>query len=85
MRECRREVSFGDLAGGASTFIDARKEGVCGFSPCSVPRRHRRGRLARWRTAGDASDRRLQQRAVIVAILLICGFAIAFGVVLHGG
>ena len=41
-------------------------------------------RLAQWRTAGVASDRRLQQRAVIVAILLICGFVIAFGLVLHG-
>jgi hypothetical protein len=41
-------------------------------------------RLARWRMAGVASDRRLQQRAVIIAILLICGFVIAFGLVLHG-
>jgi len=41
-------------------------------------------RLARWRMAGVANDRRLQQRAVIVAILLICGFVIAFGLVLYG-
>jgi hypothetical protein len=40
-------------------------------------------RLARWRAAGAAGDRRLQQRAVIVAILLFCGFVIAFGLVLH--
>ena len=40
-------------------------------------------RLVRWRAAGVAADHRLQQRAVIVAILLICGFVIAFGLVLH--
>jgi uncharacterized membrane protein len=40
-------------------------------------------RLARWRAAGLAADDRLHQRAVIVAILLICGFVIAFGLVLH--
>jgi uncharacterized membrane protein len=39
-------------------------------------------RLARWRIAGVASDRRLQQRAVIVAMLLIVGFVIAFALVL---
>jgi hypothetical protein len=41
-------------------------------------------RLARWRAAGVVSDRRVQQRAVTVAILAICAFVIAFGVVLHG-
>jgi hypothetical protein len=40
-------------------------------------------RLARWRAAGLADDRRLQQRAVIVAVLLLCGFVIAFGMVLY--
>jgi hypothetical protein len=42
-------------------------------------------RLARWRAAGVASDRRQHQRAVVVGILLFCGFVVAFAVVLYVG
>jgi hypothetical protein len=54
------------------------------FLPVAFPEDTAEVRLARWRAAGVASDRRLQQRAVIVAILLVCSFVIAFGLVLHG-
>jgi hypothetical protein len=42
-------------------------------------------RRARWGAAGAANDVRLHRRAVIVATLLICGFTIAFALVLHAG
>lgn len=42
-------------------------------------------RLARWTAAGTAADERLQQRAVIVAVLLGCAFVTAFAVMVYVG
>jgi hypothetical protein len=42
-------------------------------------------RRARWAAAGLVADRRLQQRAVIVSILLACAFLSALAVVLYAG
>jgi len=42
-------------------------------------------RRARWAAAGTAADERLQQRAMIVAVLLGCAFLTAFAVVLSVG
>jgi len=42
-------------------------------------------RRARWGAAGRAADERLQQRALIVAVLLASAFLMALAVVLYVG
>ncbi len=51
----------------------------------SVPEDTFETRLARWAAAGTAADERLQQRAVIVAVLLGCAFVTAFAVMVYVG